>query len=155
MAKIYHLTASRKLANTLMRGLLRIGWSAGSTYLLTVKGRKSGRMLTTPVTLVEEHGQRFLVAPYGAVNWVRNARVTGKVTLTRGHHSEIMSIVELSATEQAPVLKAYLQRVPIVQPFFDATASSLLKAFVAEASRHPVFRLASPPMPVTAEEKEQ
>jgi hypothetical protein len=95
------------------------------------------------VTLVEEDGQRWLVAPYGEVNWVRNARTAGQVTLTRGHHCETVSIVELSPIEQAPILKEYLRRVPIVRPFFDARVSSPLEAFVAEASRHPVFRLAS------------
>lgn len=144
MAKTYHLTPYRKLKNTLMRTLLRIGLQSGSIYLLAVKGRKSGRLFTTPVTLVEEGGKRWLVAPYGQVNWVHNARAAGQVPLTRGHQSETVSIVELSPAEQAPVLKQYLQLEPIVQPFFVATASSSLEAFVAEASHHPVFRLANP-----------
>ncbi len=144
MAKTYQLTPGRKLANALMRALLRTGFQPGSTYLLTVTGRKSGRLFTTPVTLVEEDGQRWLVAPYGEVNWVRNARAAGQVTLTRGHSSETLSIVELSPAERAPVPKQYLRHVPIVRPFFAATASSPLEAFVAEASCHPVFRLANP-----------
>jgi deazaflavin-dependent oxidoreductase (nitroreductase family) len=155
MVKTYQLTPGRKLANTLMRALLRTAFQPGSTYLLTVKGRKSGRLLTTPVTLVEENGQRWLVAPYGEVNWVRNARAAGQVTLTRGHHCETLSIVELSPIEQAPVLKEYLRRVPIVRPFFVATASSPLDAFVAEASRHPVFRLASSTAPGAVDGKER
>lgn len=141
MAKTYHLTPGRKLVNALIGALLRAGAQPGSTYLLTVKGRTSGRLLTTPVTLVEEDGHRFLVAPYGNVNWVRNARAAGHVTLTRGNLSETLSLIELSPKEQAPVLKRYLQQVPVVRPFFDVTASSPLEAFVAEAPRHPVFRL--------------
>jgi deazaflavin-dependent oxidoreductase (nitroreductase family) len=143
MAKRYQLSPIRKLVNTLAHALLRMGLPLGSTYLLTVKGRKSGRLLTTPVTLVEGNGQRWLVAPYGEVNWVRNARAAGQVTLTRGRHSETMSIVELGPAECAPVLKEYLGHVPVVRPFFDATPESPLEAFVAEASRHPVFYLAS------------
>jgi deazaflavin-dependent oxidoreductase (nitroreductase family) len=141
MAKTYQLSPLRKLANTLLGALLRLGVPLGSTYLLTVKGRKSGRRLTTPVTLVEKDGQRWLVAPYGEVNWVRNARAAGEVTMTRGRRSETVSISELGPTERAPILKEYLRRVPIVQPFFDVTVSSSLEAFVAEAPRHPVFRL--------------
>ena len=141
MAKTYHLTPGRKLVNTLISALLRAGFQPGSTYLLTVKGRKSGHLFTTPVTLVEEDGQRFLVAPYGEVNWVRNARAAGQVTLTRRHVSETLSIAELSPAERVPVLKHYLQRVPVVRPFFAITVSSPLEAFVAEAARHPVFRL--------------
>ena len=82
MAKTYQLTPGRRLANTLMRALLRTGFQPGSTSLLTVNGRKSRRLLITPVTIVEEDGQRWLVAPYCEVNWVRNARAAGQVTLT-------------------------------------------------------------------------
>jgi deazaflavin-dependent oxidoreductase (nitroreductase family) len=141
MAKTYQLTPVRKLVNTVLGGLLRLGVPLGSTYLLTTKGRKSGRQLTTPVTLIEQDGQCWLVAPYGEVNWVRNARAVGQVTLSRGRHSEALSIVELGSTERAPILQEYLRRVSIVQPYFDVTANSPLEAFVAEAPRHPVFRL--------------
>jgi deazaflavin-dependent oxidoreductase (nitroreductase family) len=120
-----------------------MGLPLGSTYLLTVKGRKSGRLLTTPVTLLEENGQRWLVAPYGEVNWVRNARAAGQVTLTRGRHSETASIVELGPAERAPLLQKYLRRVSVVRPFFDVTPHAPLEAFVAEAPRHPVWRLAN------------
>ena len=75
---------------------------------------------------------------------MRNARAAGEVILTRGHHSETISVVELGPAESAPVLKTYLKHVPVVRPFFDVTAQSPLDAFAAEASRHPVFRLVSP-----------
>jgi F420H(2)-dependent quinone reductase len=65
MAKTYQLTTGMKLVNTASRALLRIGLPLGSTYLLTVKGRKSGRLFTTPVTLIEDHERRWLVSPYG------------------------------------------------------------------------------------------
>ena len=54
-----------------------------STYLLTTRGRKTGRPLTHPATVVENEGQRWLVAPYGAVSWVHNARAAGRVSLHR------------------------------------------------------------------------
>jgi deazaflavin-dependent oxidoreductase (nitroreductase family) len=145
MAKTYQLTTGRKLVNTVSRALLRIGLPLGSTYLLTVKGRKSGRVFTTPVTLVEDHERRWLVSPYGEVNWVRNARAAGQVTLTRGHHSETVPIVELSPADRAPVLREYLRHVRVVRPFFDITPSSPLEAFVAEAAHHPVFFLSDHP----------
>ena len=141
MAKTFQLTAVQKLVNTVICALLRIGVPLGSTSLLTVKGRKSGRLFTTPVFLVEGHERRWLVSPYGEVNWVRNARAAGQVTLTRRHHSETVPIVELSPAERAPVLREYLRHVRIVSPFFDVTPSSPLEAFVAEASHHPVFLL--------------
>jgi hypothetical protein len=93
------------------------------------------------VTLVEENGERWLVAPYGEVGWVRNARAARRVTLVRARRSETVGIVELAAEEAAPVLKNYLTRYPVVRPFFDVTPKSSLRDFVAEASRHPVFRI--------------
>lgn len=145
MANTYQLTTGIKLVNTVVRALLRIGLPLSSTYLLTVKGRKSGRLFTTPVTVVEDHDQRRLVSPYGEVNSVRNAQAAGQVTLTKGHHSETVPIVELSSADRAPVLRENLRHVWVVRPFFDVMPSSPLEAFVAEASHHPVFLLSDHP----------
>jgi deazaflavin-dependent oxidoreductase (nitroreductase family) len=129
------------LINGIVRALVRLGVKLPHTYLLTVRGRKSGRPYSTPVTLVEENGSRWLVAPYGEVSWVRNARVVGKVALRRGRTSETVKITEVASDEAAAVLKKYVTRVPVVRPFFDATPNSSLPDFVAEARRHPVFRI--------------
>jgi deazaflavin-dependent oxidoreductase (nitroreductase family) len=139
MAATYCLSGWRRLLNGLVRILLRVGLAPRHTYLLTVHGRRSGKPYSTPVTLVEEGTNRWLVAPYGEMSWVRNARAAGQVTLSRGRRSETVAIVELGPAEAAPVLKQYITEVPITRPFFDATANSLLEAFVAEAHRHPVF----------------
>jgi deazaflavin-dependent oxidoreductase (nitroreductase family) len=141
MAWKYCLGLWRRLVNRFIGILLRLGVSPPHTYLLTVRGRKSGRLHSTPVTLVEEAGKRWLVAPYGEVGWVRNARAAEQVTLTRGRRFETVRIVELSAEDAAPVLQKYLAKVPVVRPFFDVTPKSSLRDFVAEASRHPVFRI--------------
>ena len=139
MAATYRLGAARRLANALIRGLLRLGLGPPRTYLLTVRGRKTGRALSTPVTLVEAEGRRWLVSPYGEVAWVRNARAAGRVTLARGRHAETVTVRELPPAESAPVLKRYIIEVPITRPYFDVRPQSPLDAFVAEASRHPVF----------------
>ena len=141
MAWVYRLGLWRRLVNRIIRALLRIGVSPPHTYLLTVRGRKSGQPYSTSVILVEEAGERWLVAPYGEVSWVRNARAAKQVTLSRGRRFETVSIVELAAEEAAPVLKRYLAQVPVVRPFFDVTPNSNLREFVAESSRHPVFRV--------------
>lgn len=62
MAAIYRLSLWRRVVNALVMALLRWGFGPRHTYLLTVRGRKSGRLCSTPVTLVEQHGQRWLVA---------------------------------------------------------------------------------------------
>ena len=143
MAATYRLSPGRRAANRLVRLLLKLGLMPGPTYLLTVPGRRTGRPLSTPVTLVEEGDVRWLVAPYGDVAWVRNARAAGQVTLSRGRHAETVPIRELSAADAAPVLQRYVTRVPITRPYFDATPDSPLAAFEAEAPRHPVFALGS------------
>ena len=141
MAATYRLSPARRAANRLVRLLLKLGLMPGPTYLLTVPGRRTGRPLSTPVTLVEEGRDRWLVSPYGEVAWVRNARAAGRVTLTRGRHTETVSIRALNAAEAAPVLQRYVTRVPITRPYFDVTPASPLAAFEAEAPRHPVFHL--------------
>jgi deazaflavin-dependent oxidoreductase (nitroreductase family) len=141
MAKCYRLTPLRRVANVLMRQLLRLNLAPRTTVLLTVPGRRSGRPRSTPVILVEEDGKRWLVAPYGPVGWVRNARAAGQVQLSRGRHSETVRLKELAAEAAAPILKAYLERVPITRPYFDVTPDAPIAAFAAEASKHPVFQV--------------
>ncbi|MGZ4192408.1 MAG: nitroreductase family deazaflavin-dependent oxidoreductase, partial [Solirubrobacteraceae bacterium] len=82
-----------------------------------------------------------LVAPYGEVGWVRNARAAGEVQLRRARRSETLQIEEVAPTAAAPVLRQYLQQVRAVRPFFDVTLTSPLEAIEGEAPRHPVFRL--------------
>jgi len=121
--------------------LLRLGLGPARTYLLTVTGRRSGTPRSTPVTLVEEGGRRWLVSPYGEVAWVRNLRATGRATLSRCGHTVEIAVREVGADEAAPVLKMYVARVPITRPYFDVTPESDLAAFRAEAPRHPVFAI--------------
>src|SRR5918912_3180240 len=137
----FRLSRWRRLLNQLVRASLRAGLGPRHTYLLTVRGLRSSRLYSTPVTLVEEGGQRWLVAPYGEVNWVRNTRVAGRVTLSRGRHAESVATVEVGPEEAAPVLKRYVTEVPITRPYFDVRPDASLDAFRAEASRHPVFRI--------------
>jgi deazaflavin-dependent oxidoreductase (nitroreductase family) len=141
MAARCRLTVWRRVLNRVVRTLLRMGLGPRRTYLLTVRGRRSGRLYSTPVTLVDEGGQRWLVAPYGEVAWVRNARAAREVILRRRRHSEIVAIAELGPQESAPVLKRYVTEVPITRPYFDAGPHSPVEAFEQEADRHPVFRV--------------
>jgi len=142
MVKTYHVNVADRVEMVLLTALLRAGVKMGTTSLLTVRGRKSGQPHTVPVVLVEQDGQRWLVAPYGVVQWVRNIRAAGKATLTRGRRSETISVTELPAQEAAPVLKQYLSHVSGgVRSYFDARKDSPLEAFEREAPRHPVFQI--------------
>jgi deazaflavin-dependent oxidoreductase (nitroreductase family) len=141
MARQYHLSRARRLANVLMTALIRLGVKRGSSYLLIVPGRKTGKLHSTPVNLVEDGADRWLVAPYGAVNWVLNTRAAGSVSLRQGRKTETFRAAELPAEESAPVLKQYVQDVPITRPYFTAKPDAPVSDFAAEADRHPVFRL--------------
>jgi deazaflavin-dependent oxidoreductase (nitroreductase family) len=140
MARTYRLGFGRRLINALATAALRLGIAPRGNYLLTTTGRKSGKRHTNPVTVME-NGERFLVAPYGPVPWVHNARAAGEVSLTRGRKTTTHSITEVGPAEAAPVLKRYVKKVPVVRPFFDAGKDAPMSDFESEAARHPVFRL--------------
>jgi hypothetical protein len=93
------------------------------------------------VTLVEDGGRRWLVAPYGPVGWVRNARAAGRVNIRRARTSHDYAIREVGPDEAGPVLKRYVAVAGVTRPYFTAQPDSPVDAFVAEASRHPVFEL--------------
>lgn len=112
-----------------------------STYMLTTRGRKTGRLLTHPATVVEEDGRRWLVAPYGAVSWVHNARAAGRVTLGRRGGRRDYAVREVGAGEAGPVLKRYVAVATATRPYFAADKDAPVEDFVAEADRHPVFEL--------------
>jgi deazaflavin-dependent oxidoreductase (nitroreductase family) len=140
MAKTYRATLGMRIGNLFTSTLLRAGVKLGRMSLLTVRGRTSGEPRTTPVTIGEYEGQRYLLAPFGAVHWVRNLRAAGTAVLTRGPHAEPIAVVELSATEAAPVLRYSLARAPsFIRSYFDVTPESPLEDFEREAPRHPVF----------------
>lgn len=140
MARPYRMSAPRRAINAAVRPLARLGLAGAHTYILTVRGRKSGKRYETPVTLIED-GERWLVSPYGEVGWLRNARAAGEVELTRARKTETLGIEQASPEEAAPVLKRYLKSIPVVRPFFDAKPDSPIEDFIREAPRHPVFRL--------------
>jgi deazaflavin-dependent oxidoreductase (nitroreductase family) len=141
MAKTYQVSTVNRLANRVILLLTRLELTSTNTCTLTTKGRRSGKEYSTPVILVQSGGKRWLVSPYGNVNWVLNTRAAGRVKLTRGGRSEMVVVQELGPVESAPILKQYLTEVPIVQPYFDVQPTSPLEAFEQEAARHPVFSI--------------
>ena len=142
MAKAYRVTPARGVLNRIVRLWIRLGLPPGKYHVLTVRGRRSGRLHATPVSIVELNGQRWLVAPYGTRNWVRNARAAGQVILSRASQSEVATVEEeYDPAQCAKVLKSYLNQEPITRRFFAAQPESPLEEFAAEAHRHPVFRV--------------
>jgi deazaflavin-dependent oxidoreductase (nitroreductase family) len=141
MARTYRVNKAERAINAMFRLFTRLGLGAKYRYLLTVRGRKTGRLYSTPVDVMESGGHRFLVAPYGVVNWVRNARAAGEVSLSRGGRTERVRVSELSPEASAPVLRQYISEVRVTRPYFDVTLDSTDQAFAVEAPRHPVFEI--------------
>lgn len=123
-----------------MRALAKAGIAPGGAVLLSVRGRTSGQPRSTPVTPIAVGGSLYLIAPYGAVDWVRNLRAAGEATIERGRTHRIRA-TELAPAEAAPVLRRYVQKVPIVRPYVSAGPDASLAAFEAIAADHPVFRI--------------
>jgi len=141
MAKKFRYSFDRRVVDRIYKWFIHRDLAPKNFYLLIVQGRRSGLPRSTPVALVEKDGQRWLVAPYGDVNWVLNARAAGEVTLSRGGESETLKLTELSSIEGALVLKEYVTKYALTRPYFDAKPQSPLDEFVNEASLHPVFEL--------------
>jgi deazaflavin-dependent oxidoreductase (nitroreductase family) len=110
--------------------------------LLTVPGRRSGAMHTTPVNLLEHEGRRYLVAPRGQTQWVRNLRAAGGGQLRLGRKTEAIRVMELADDAKPPVLRAYLRRWKMETGRFFHTGPNAGDAdFRRIAPHHPVFRI--------------
>lgn len=130
----------RRVENAIMSALVRAGL-VPSSYLLTTRGRRTGQLRSNPVTVVEHDGRRWLVAPYGPVSWVHNARAAGRVTLLRRRDTRDYAIREVGPEEAGPVLKRYVRIASATRRHFHAGVDAPVEDFVAEADRHPVFEL--------------
>jgi len=135
-------TPRERFFNRTFGFLVRLGLAPGYNRLLEVPGRKTGRIHTTPVNLLEMDGRRYLVASRGETAWARNARAAGRVTLRRGARSETFALRELADAEKPPVLKEFLGRYPRqVQRFYPVPKDAPVEAFRAIAPTQPVFEL--------------
>ena len=94
--------------NPVARLLLAAGVPMGPDVLITVRGRRSGRPRTTPVTICENAGRRWLISPFGEVNWVRNLRTAGRATITVGRRQENVTAVELGHDEAVEFIRDVL-----------------------------------------------
>ncbi|HEU0248097.1 MAG TPA: nitroreductase family deazaflavin-dependent oxidoreductase [Gaiellaceae bacterium] len=141
--KPYRLSHARRALNAIVRPLARLGLTGPRTFLLTVPGRRTGKLWSTPVSIVRRGEERWLVAPYGGRNWVKNARAAGWVELRRGRTVERLLVSELSPAHAVPVLREYYRRGRVTRPFFAVTLRSSHEEWLADAPRHPVFELRS------------
>jgi len=139
-------SAAERIFNRLFGIVLTFGIGLRHNYVLEVRGRKTGRTFSAPVDLLEFDGRRYLVAPRGETNWVRNARAAGRAALRKGRVREEFALRQVAVSERPELLKAYLDRfAATVQRYFPVTRGSPAAAFIPVAGRYPVFEL----LPVT------
>jgi len=141
MAKTYQLGRFTRLINWVFGGMTRLGVGASYREVLTVRGRKSGQLRSTPVDVMEMGGDRWLVAAYGPTNWVANARAAGEVILSRGGKKRRYAVTEPEPAEAIPVLRKYMREIRVTRAYFDVTADAADEAIRHELGKHPVFRL--------------
>jgi deazaflavin-dependent oxidoreductase (nitroreductase family) len=134
---------TKHVFNRVVAGLTRVGISVWGSRVLVVRGRSSGQPRSTPVNLLTYDGQRYLVAPRGHTQWVRNLRVAGEGELKVGRRTEHFTAVELADAAKVEILRAYLKRWKAeVGIFFGGvSAKSTTEDLVRIAPNHPVFQL--------------
>lgn len=122
--------------------LVGLGLGFPYNYLLQVKGRKSGKIYSTPIDLLELDGKHFLVAPRGRTQWVRNAEAAGEVTLKKGSARLRFRLRPVPDNEKPAILKAYLDRFKKeVQRYFPVAAGSPVESFRKLVGSYPAFEL--------------
>jgi deazaflavin-dependent oxidoreductase (nitroreductase family) len=131
-----------KFINGMLGRLASLGLAPRNTIAVQVRGRKSGKMRSNVVQYVEYEGARYLVAPRGTTEWVRNVRAAGGEAALKHGRTQQVRLDELPESERAPIIEAYLKTVPaMVQREFGVTRESPRGEIERIAPRHPVFKI--------------
>ena len=130
-------------ANRVIIAFQHRGVVIGTMRLLSVPGRKSGKMRTTPISPLTVDGQRYIVGGLESSDWIKNARAAGWGILARGRKEERVNLIELPVEERASILREFPQKVPHGVQFFNQVygVSGDPMEFAALAPHCPVFRV--------------
>jgi len=133
--------------NRIVVGLTKMGLSVRGSRELRVRGRTSGAWRRVPVNLLQHEGQRYLVAPRGDTQWVRNLRVAQSGELRVGRRVETFRAAEIDDDDKVAILRAYLRRWKMeVGVFFEGVGPDASdEEMRAAAPRHPVFCIDATP----------
>ena len=135
-------TAVERIFNRVFGFVVGLGLGLRHNYLLEVRGRKTGRIFSTPINLLDFRNKRYLVAPRGRTQWVRNAGSAGEVTLKKGRTRQSFRLLAILDSDKPEILKAYLDQFkPTVQRYFPVPAGSPAEAFTGLVESYPVFEL--------------
>jgi deazaflavin-dependent oxidoreductase (nitroreductase family) len=136
---------TKNVFNRLVAGLTRLGIGVAGSRVLEVRGRKSGEWRRTPVNLLTYEGNRYLVAPRGHTQWVKNMRASGRGRLVLGHRTEEFSAKEVGEEEKPALLRAYLKKWKWeVGAFFDGVGPDSSEEELRRIGPdHPAFRISA------------
>jgi deazaflavin-dependent oxidoreductase (nitroreductase family) len=134
---------TKHVFNPMIAAVTRAGVSVWGSRVLEVRGRRTGEPRRTPVNLLELDGERYLVAPRGHTQWVRNLRASGEGRLWLGRRSEPFTATEIADGDKPPILRAYLKRWRAeVGVFFEGVGPESTDDQLRRiAPDHPVFKL--------------
>ncbi|HWL01638.1 MAG TPA: nitroreductase/quinone reductase family protein [Microbacteriaceae bacterium] len=134
---------TNRIFNPIVGWLARRGLGLKGAAVLEVRGRKSGEPRTTPVNPLRLDGERYLLAPRGETEWVRNIRVAGGGALITGRERLAFAVVEVPGAQKLPIIRAYLKEWAWeVGAFFEGlSVKSSDEEILAVASGFPVFRI--------------
>ena len=139
-------SAFTQLLNRTFSIFASIGWTPKQMITLEVRGRKTGEPRSVVVNSVEVDGQKYLVAPRGETEWVRNVRAAGGDAIIRhGKHTRIR-LEEIPVEDRGPIIQAYLPKNAMAtKKHFGVEVDAPLEDFQRIAPDHPVFRIVENP----------
>lgn len=134
---------TRNVFNPFVALLTGLGLSVYGSRVLAVRGRSSGAWRTNPVNLLEYRGERYLVAPRGVTQWVKNIRASGAAELRLGSRVEPIRVTEIADADKLDILRAYLKKWSWeVGAFFEGVSAGAPESELRRiAPNHPIFRI--------------
>jgi deazaflavin-dependent oxidoreductase (nitroreductase family) len=134
---------TKNVFNPAVAAMTRAGLSVWGSRVLRVRGRKSGEWRSAPVNLLTYEGRKYLVAPRGLTQWVRNLREAGEGELLLGNRVERFRAQEIPDDQKTPILRAYLKRwkAEVGICFEGVGPDSADEQIRAIAAKHPAFEV--------------
>src|SRR5215510_352272 len=145
MTKVSYLPRGQRIMNAFFSRMVRLGLIPRGN-LLSVPGRKSRIMRTTPVFVLRHEGHRWLVAGFEQADWVKNLRTAGWCVLIHDRRQERVAVIEVNEPQAcAPVIREFVRRARGGRRGIKLKGNAPLSDFIAIAQEHPVFRIVEPP----------
>jgi deazaflavin-dependent oxidoreductase (nitroreductase family) len=139
-----YLPRGQRILNAVFGTMVRLGMIPGA-HLLSVPGRKSGKMRTTPIYVLRYEAERWLVAGYAGSDWVKNVRAAGWCRFIHDRTEERVGVVEEEdLAVRARVLREFVRKAPGAKRGYSISADAPIEAFASIVHEHPIFRATTP-----------